>query len=105
MSRFFRVDSATGALSSGVAMLTKSNLNADTFPLTAVYAGDADNLGSTSAVVNQMVLQATSTAFLTLSPNPSAQGQAVTFTATISSPTVIPNGDTKRTGFIHVRQD
>jgi hypothetical protein len=38
------------------------------------------------------VLEATSTAFLTSSPNPSAQGQAVTFTATISSPTVIPRG-------------
>jgi hypothetical protein len=29
---------------------------------------------------------------LTSSPNPSTQGQAVIFTATISSPTVIPAG-------------
>jgi hypothetical protein len=78
--------------SSGVATLTKSNLNANTFPLTAVYGGDADNLGSTSAVLNQVVMQATSTASLTSSPNPSMQGQAVTFTATISSPTVLPRG-------------
>jgi hypothetical protein len=78
--------------SSGVATLTRSNLNADTYPLTAVYAGDAANLGSTSAVLNQVVLETTSTATLTSSPNPSTQGQAVTFTAKISSPTVIPTG-------------
>lgn len=77
---------------SGVATLTRANLNADTYPLTAVYAGDADNLVSTSAVLNQMVLETTSAAALASSPNPSAQGEAVTFTAKISSPTVIPTG-------------
>jgi len=78
--------------SSGVATLSKSNLNANTFPLTAVYGGDADNLGSTSPVLNQVVMQTTSTATLTSSPNPSTQGQPVTFTATVSSPTVVPKG-------------
>jgi hypothetical protein len=78
--------------SSGVATLTKSNLNAGAFPLTAVYMGDTANSGSTSAVLNQVVLQATSSARLASSLNPSAQGQAVTFTATISSPTVVPTG-------------
>jgi len=78
--------------SSGVATLTKSNLNADAYPLTAVYAGDAANLRSTSAVLNQVVLETTSAATLTSSPNPSAQGQAVTFTATLTSPTVKPTG-------------
>ena len=77
---------------SAVATLTKSNLNADPYPLTAVYGGDANNLPSTSAILNQVVSQTTSTASLTSSPNPSLQGQAVTFTATISSPTVIPRG-------------
>jgi uncharacterized repeat protein (TIGR03803 family) len=77
---------------SGVATLTKSNLNADPYPLTAVYAGDAANLGSTSAVLNQVVQPTTSTATLTSAPNPSAQGQSVTFTAKISSPTVSPTG-------------
>jgi len=77
---------------SSVATLTKSNLNADTFPLMAVYSGDAANLGSTSAVLNQVVTQTTSAATLTSSPNPSAQGQAVTFTATITSPTVPAQG-------------
>jgi hypothetical protein len=77
---------------SGVATLTRSNLNADTYPLTAVYAGDASNLGSTSAVVNQVVTQAISSAKLTSSPNPSTSGQAVIFTATITSSTVRPTG-------------
>ena len=78
--------------SSGVATFSRSNLNADSYPLTAVYAGDAANQGSTSAVVNQVVLETTSTAAITSSPNPSAQGQAVNFTAKISSPTVTPTG-------------
>jgi uncharacterized repeat protein (TIGR03803 family) len=78
--------------SGGVATLTRSNLNADSYPLTAVYAGDADNLGSTSTVLNQVVAETTSTGTLASSPNPSTQGQAVTFTAKISSPTVIPTG-------------
>lgn len=78
--------------SSGVATLTRSNLIAATYPLTAVYAGDAANLGSTSIFVNQVVLPARSKATLTSSPNPSTQGQAVTFTAKITSPTVIPTG-------------
>jgi uncharacterized repeat protein (TIGR03803 family) len=78
--------------SSGVATLIKSNLAADTYPLNAAYKGDANNLGSWSPVLNQLVLQTTTSATLTSSPNPSTQGQAVTFTATISSPTVIPIG-------------
>ena len=77
---------------SGVATLTRSNLNADTYPLTAVYTGDASNQGSTSGVVSQVVTRATSSATLTSSPNPSTSGQAVTFTATITSPTVTPTG-------------
>jgi hypothetical protein len=87
----FTIGSAT-LNSSGAATLSRSNLNADAYPLTAVYVGDAANLGSTSTVVNQVVLQTTSSAKLASSPNPSTQGQAVTFTATISSPTVIPTG-------------
>jgi Bacterial Ig-like domain (group 3)/FG-GAP-like repeat len=78
--------------SSGVATLTKSNLNADSFPLTAVYLGNAVNQGSTSAVLNQVVEPTTSTAHITSSLNPSTYGQSVTFTATISSPTVTATG-------------
>jgi uncharacterized repeat protein (TIGR03803 family) len=78
--------------SSGVATLIKSNLNADTYPLNAVYKGDANNLGSWSPVLNQLVLQTRCAAAITSSANPSTLGQAVTFTARITSPTVTPTG-------------
>jgi len=78
--------------SSGVATVTKSLENADTYPLTAVYLGDTNNLGSTSAILNQVITQATSSATLSSSPNPSTQGQGVTFTATITSPTCKATG-------------
>jgi Bacterial Ig-like domain (group 3) len=77
---------------SGVATLTRSNLNADSFPVTAVYLGDAVHQGSTSAVLNQVVKPTTSRAQITSSLNPSTHGHAVTFTATISSPTVMATG-------------
>jgi hypothetical protein len=77
---------------SGVATLSKSNLNADTYPLTAIYLGDANNLGSTSTILNQVVQQTTSSATLTSSPNPSTPGEAVVFTAEIKSPTVKAGG-------------
>jgi hypothetical protein len=77
---------------SGIATLTKSNLNIYTYPLVAAYSGDANNLSSTSSILNQVVKETTSAATLSSSPNPSTQGQAVTFTATITSPTVTPTG-------------
>jgi hypothetical protein len=77
---------------SGVATLTRSNLSADAYPLTAVYVGDANNLGSASPILNQVITQTTSAATLTSSPNPSTQGEAVTFTAKITSPTTTPTG-------------
>ncbi len=77
---------------SGVATLTRSKLNADTYPLTAVYVGDANSLRSTSSVVSQVITQATSAATLTSSPNPSSPGELVTLTATITSLTVLPAG-------------
>ncbi len=76
----------------GVATLTKSNLNADQYAMTAVYLSDTNNLSSTSAVLNQTVLQTTSAAALTSSVNPLKVGQAITFTAKITSPTVMPSG-------------
>ena|SRR5438270_9383801 len=90
----FTIGSAT-LDSNGVATLTKSNLNADVYPLTAIYDGDANNPPSTSAVLNQVVLQTTRAVTLTSSPNPSTQSQAVTFTATITSPTVTAHGPVK----------
>lgn len=78
--------------SSGVATLTRSNLNANPYAITAMYKGDASNLPSISAVVNQVVMQTTSSATITSLLNPSSLGQAVTFIANIWSPTVLPTG-------------
>ena len=78
--------------SSGVASLTLSKLNADSYPLTANYQGDANNVPSSSAILNQVINQTTSAATLTSSPNPSTSGEAVTFTAKITSPTTVPTG-------------
>ena len=80
---------------SGIAVLTRSTLNVPfggPYPIVAVYLGDTMNLRSTSDVLLQDVLHATSTASITSSPNPSNPGQGVTFTATITSPTLMVTG-------------
>jgi hypothetical protein len=69
-----------------------ANLNGISYSMTAFYRGDTNNLSSTSPVLNQTVLQTTSKATLTSSPNPSTVGQAVTLTAKITSPTVTAMG-------------
>ncbi len=76
----------------GSASFTTSSLNADPYAVRAVYSGNLVNAPSTSNEVDQLVLQATSAAALTSSPNPSTFGQAVTFTASITSPTVVAKG-------------
>ena len=87
----------TAALNaSGVAMVTSTSLSANpygsAYPLVGVYSGDAFNLGSTSAVLLQDVLQTKTAATVTSSLNPSKLGQLVTFTAKITSQTVMPTG-------------
>jgi hypothetical protein len=77
---------------SGVATVTQSYLNAGAYSVSAVYTGDINYLGSTSVALNQTVTQATSAATITSSANPSSAGQAVTFTASITSSTVTPTG-------------
>ena len=68
--------------SSGVATLSRSNTNTGTYPLIAAYVGDANNLGSSSPILNQVITQATSTTTLSSSPDPFHQRpKVVTFTA------------------------
>jgi len=74
---------ATVTLTSGSAKYTTSTLPPGTNIMTAVYLGDSNNNGSTSAPVNQFVLAATTTT-LKSSPNPSVYGQTVVFTATVT---------------------
>ena len=75
---------ATISLSGGIARYSTSKLRAGSYRITALYGGDSKDGGSTSAPVNQIVFAKTTTTF-TSSPNPSTSGQAVTFTATVTS--------------------
>ena len=82
------VDLSAATLSTSTATLDVSSLAAGSHSITAVYSGDANNAGSTSAVLTQAV-QATSSTVLTSSAAMASVGTTVTFTATVSgaSPT------------------
>jgi uncharacterized repeat protein (TIGR03803 family) len=85
----------TGTLTAGSATFTTSTLPVGTNLIKAVYGGDSNLAGSTSKVVNQVVNKVATTTTLTSSPNPSAYGQAVTFTAAVTSSLgAPPDGDT-----------
>ena len=68
----------------GTATLTTSDLSVGSHPITATYGGTAD-LATSSGSVTQVVNKAETTTELTSSKNPSQVGDAVTFTATVTS--------------------
>ncbi len=74
----------TGTLSGGVATFSTSALAVGGHSITAVYSGDANFSGSTSAPLTQTVNKTASTTTLTSSLNPSNAGQSVSFTATVA---------------------
>ena len=71
--------------SSNVATLTLTTLSAGSRSLTAVFSGSANDTGSTSPILTQVVKGATITT-LASSLNPSDLGQSVTLTATVTAP-------------------
>lgn len=75
---------ATVGLTNGSATYTTSKLPLGSNKIGAVYGGDSSNNGSTATLLNQVVLRPTTTA-LTSSLNPSTFGQAVLFTASVTS--------------------
>jgi hypothetical protein len=77
--------------SGATATFSTSALSVGTHTLKAVYAGDTNHVGSTSATVTELVVQST-TASLTSSKNPAESGQSVTFTAQIGGGSGIPTG-------------
>jgi len=86
---------ATGALSGGSASFTTSTLNLGPTKVMAVYGGDTHLLGSKSNTVKQVVEKAKTATVLSSSPNPSGYGQAVTFTAVVTSDAgAPPDGET-----------
>jgi hypothetical protein len=74
----------TAALAAGAANYTTAKLPLGSNSITAVYDGDGNYRGSTSPPLIQVVVTKTTTA-LAAAPNPSSYGQAVEFTATVSS--------------------
>jgi hypothetical protein len=81
----------TGTTASGVATFTTSSLTAKTHYIKATYGGDAIFRPSTG-FVKQVVNKYPTTTTLTSSLNPSQFGQAVTFTAQVTSTGPAPTG-------------
>jgi hypothetical protein len=82
------------ALAGGTAAYTTASLSAKTHTIKATYVGDSIFKPSTG-FVTQVVNKYTTTTTLTSSPNPSHSGQAVTFTAKVTSTGPVPTGKVK----------
>ena len=91
---FFQGLDTSKRLVGGKALYISKTLPPGLTVVTAEYGGDPTYGPSTSAPLNQYVLPPTTTT-LTSSPNPSVKGQAVTFTAMVSTGSgAPPNGET-----------
>ena len=75
----------TATVSNNSAQFSTSNLAPGSHSVTAVYGGNADFTGSTSAALTETVNQITTTTTLASSVNPALAGQSVTFTATVQA--------------------
>jgi hypothetical protein len=84
----------TNDTKSGGAVFTTSSLTGRTHTIKATYAGDV-NFKPSSGTVMQVVEKYSTTTSLTSSPNPSAHGQAVTFTAHVTGTGPAPTGKVK----------
>jgi hypothetical protein len=83
----------TAPVMAGLATLTTTALQVGDSSLVAAYWGDSNDSASFSAPLTEVVNLATTTTALTSSANPANSGQAVTFTAAITSQAgLIPTG-------------
>lgn len=83
----------TGTLNgSGQATFSTTSLSPGTHSITAVYGGNTNYTGSTSAALSQDIVANASSTALTSSSNPSTFGSSVTFTATVSGGGGTPTG-------------
>ncbi len=89
-----KLGSAT--LSSGVATLTTSSLNAGAHAISAVYLGDLNSGPGTSTSLAFTVTQTATTTSLTATPSPGIAGKAVSLTAMVK----LTSGSAKTTGTI-----
>jgi len=83
-----------GPVSSGVATFSTAGLSPGVHNILAVYSGDINWTGSTSAFQPETVTLAQTSIQMTGSPNPSVWGQAVTYTISVAvaAPGVGPVG-------------
>ena len=80
-------------LTGGTATLAISTLTVGSHPITAIFSGNANQLGSTSAVLTQTLKLAPTSTTLASSKDPSLFGETVTITATVKSLTAgVPTG-------------
>jgi hypothetical protein len=84
----------TATLSGGSGSITTSAVNAGTRSITAVYSGNSNFAGSTSAALAQTVNKASATATFTFSPISQQYSDQVTFKATLPP---APNGSSPAT--------
>ena len=74
----------TGTLdSSGTTSISTAALASGAHTITAVYAGDANDSGSTSSALAETIQQATTRTTVSYSPTPAIAGKGTTFTATV----------------------
>jgi hypothetical protein len=81
----------TTALSGGLANFSTAKLASGSHSITASFVGSTYFIASASSALTEVVENGTTTV-VTSSANPSAYGQSVTLTATISHGTTIPTG-------------
>ena len=74
----------TAPIAGGSASLATSTLSPGSHSISAVYSGDVNYTGSTSAGTSVTVSKVTTTTGLTASPNPATIGQAVTLSASVT---------------------
>ncbi|HKV61895.1 MAG TPA: Ig-like domain repeat protein [Candidatus Acidoferrum sp.] len=73
----------TATVSSDAAQLSLASLSAGPHSITAKYSGDTNFTGSTSSSITQTISQAGSTTTVASNLNPTAFGQAITFTISV----------------------
>jgi hypothetical protein len=77
----------TASVALGKAKISTSKLAVGSHPITALYAGTSNYVGSNSPVLTIVVSKVATTSTLTSSSNPSTFGAAVTFTAIVKAST------------------
>jgi len=82
---------ASIALDSGTARCTTAGLASGNHSITANYSGDSSFTAASASLTQSVNLQNPAVA-ITSSVNPSAAGQAVTFTATVGGASGVPTG-------------